>query len=905
MNELRRRLRVLFHRDRFESDLWEEMQSHLDMQAEENQNGGMSSADARSAARRRFGNTALVQESSRDAWGWMAIERILQDIRYAARTLRQNPGFTAVVVLTLALGIGVNTAIFGFVDRLLWRELPWPQSDRLAALSFASTRSSYVNDGMSYPDYAYFREHNQVFSGLAAHDEIDAKFQFAGRKENINGEIVSANYFAVLRVPPFMGRGFTPEEDEVPGRNPVVVIAYDLWQRRFGGDPGVLGRPVAINGANFTIIGIAPRGFAGLLFGYEDPPQFWVPAMMYPVICTFAEGSDLQHNWGNHWLRAIGRLKDGVRLAAARTNFAGLVEQLKSSHWRVWSEFADGPLQSAGRLTPARDARLSESSRKTAVTVLGMLFAVVAAVLLIACSNAASLMFARALKRQREIGVRLALGAGRRRLVQQLITESLLLTLLSGAAGIGVALCTSRALAAYARALRISLPLEAGLDGRILAFALGLSVLTGLVFGIIPLRQTFQMAIVPTLKLNSTGSGSRGFGLRNALVIVQVALSVVLVVGASLFVQTLANARATDVTRDPARVLLLNLDLAERKYSDARANLFFRNLESAVRSLPGVRQAAFVSRAPLGGGGNSLDLTDPAGGWKRNANFNIVSSEYFQTIGLPLLRGRLFDGSEAAGKQPVAVINEVMAQRYWPREEALGKRLRFLNPPVEVEIVGIVRDGRFRSYRDKFRPCFYLNLYQAFGATSDSFMHYVTSRMKLEVRTAADSAVITAAVLREIHRLDNEIDIPPVQTLASYRDSQLGEERLSAALLTSLGGLAILIAAIGLYGVLTFAVAQRTREIGIRMALGAASRKMLGSVLGNALALVGCGLAVGLVAARLLGKLVSSLLFGVSASDALTYAAAGGILLAVGCLAAYLPARRASRIDPMVALRYE
>jgi len=905
MSELWRRLLMFFDRDRFDRDLREEMENHLAMQVEENREDGMDAGEARHAAQRQFGNAALIQEFSREAWGWMALQHILQDLRYAARTLRQNLGFTSVVVLTLALGIGVNTAIFGFVDRLLWRDLPWPQADRLAALAFPSTRSNYVGEGMSYPDYAYFREHNRVFSGLAAHEQIDAKFQLGGRKEDLNGEIVSANYFQVLRVPLAAGRVFAPEEDSVPGRDPVVIISYDLWRRRFSGDPAILGRHVAINDVNFAIVGIAPRGFAGLLFGYDDPPQFWVPTMMYPVICTFADGSDLQYNWGNHWLHGIGRLKDGVSLAAAEANFAAVVEQVKTSNWRVWSDLSDGPLQSVGRLIPASRARISAYSRKTAVTLFGMLFAVVGLVLLIACSNCASLLFARALKRQREIGVRLALGAGRRRLMQQLITESLLLTLMSGAAGAGVAWVTSQGLASYARALHLGLPLESALDGRILAFALGLSILTGLLFGMIPLRQTFQLAIVPTLKLDSPGSGSRGFRLRNALVVVQVAFSVVLAVGASLFTRTLANARATDVTRDPARVLLVNLNLRERKYTEAQARLFYRNLGDRVRALPGVRQLAFVAQPPMGGRRGAMDISSPAGRWKRNADFNIVSPEYFQMIGLPLVHGRLPGRSDGAGSQPVAVINEVMAERYWPHEEPLGKRFQFLKPPVEAEVIGVIRDGRYRNYRDKLRPCFYVSLDQAFGATSDSFLHYMTNGMRLEVRAAGNPALLSGAVLREIHALDKNLDIEPAQTLESYRDSQLGQERLSATLLSSLGTLAILIAAIGLYGVLTFAVAQRTREIGIRMALGAASRNVLRGILADALALIGIGLVVGFAAARLLARLISSLLFGVTVNDAVAYLGAAGILIAAGLLAAYLPARRASRVDPMLALRYE
>jgi len=881
--ELWRKLLFPFRRRQFDRDLADEMRFHLEMKA-------LESGDS---ARARFGNAALLQEDCRAAWGWMAWERLFQDLRYALRALRKSPGFTVVVILTLALGIGVNTAIFSFVDKLLLRPLALPESDRLASLNFRSTRSSNVTDNMSYPDYVYFRDHSHSFSGLAAYGDVDVKLRLASQVEKVSGEVVSANYFGVLGVSPVLGRSFLAEEDAVPGRDPVVILSHAMWQRRFGGDPAIVGRQVAINDVGFTVVGIAPQDFGGLRLDREERPELWVPTMMYPVVCWFAEGDDLEHNWGNHWLSVTGRLKAGVHLAHAEADISRLTGQLQASQWSIWKELSDGPLQWAALLVPANEARFSVSARRGVVTFLGMLLAVVGLVLLIACANVASLMLARAVKRRKEIGVRLALGASRGRLLQQLITESLLLSLLGGAAGLAVAAFTSRALLGYDRPFHMSLMLDAGLDGRVLAFGLALSVFTGLLFGVIPLRQT----------LGAVRSNAHGFGMRNAFVVVQVAFSLVLLVGASLFLRTLQNARATDVTHDAGRVLLFNLNLAERKYDDARARLFYADLLDRLPSLPGVERVAVVARAPMGGGRNALDISSREAGWKSNADFNIASDQYFQAIGLPLLRGRLFQRTDHEGAPDVAVINEVMARRFWPGQDPIGKQFQFLKPPRLVEIAGVIRDGRFRNYRDTVRPCFYIPLAQTYGA--NPFLSLVVKRMSLEVRTGGDPARLEAAVREQIHVLDQDLTLGPAQTLASYRDAGLGQERLSAALLGGLGILAALIAAIGLYGVLAFAVAQRNREIGIRMALGAASRQVLLAVLRDALALMALGMAIGYVAALFLARLVASLLFGVSTTDPVTYAGVGGLLCAVGTLAAIVPALRAARVDPMVALRHE
>jgi predicted permease len=879
--ELWRRLLFGFRRRQFDRDLEEEMRFHLDMKARE---AGLA------AARKVFGNATLFQEQSREAWGWMALEQLFQDLRYALRTMRGSPGFTSIVILTLALGIGVNTAIFSFVDRLLLRPLPFPQSERLATLYFRAPRYSTAYSSLSYPSYVYYRDHNSVMAGLAAYSDIQVNMRFGEDMETVPGEIVSANYFSVLGVAPVLGRTFLAEEDAVPGRNAVVMLAAEFWRRRFGGDPAIIGRQVAINGVSFTVVGIVPPGFGGLQVDRTARPILWVPAMMYPVADLFANEMDLQHLWGDDWLSATGRLKPGVTFAQAEANIAQLTERLRPI-WRA--EKLDEKDKLNSLLTPANESRFPPESRGTVTRFLAMLMAVVALVLLIACSNVASLMLARAVKRQREIGMRLALGAGRARLARQLLTEGLLLSFAGGAAGLAIALLTARSLAGF-QPFGLPLMLATGIDGRVLAFAFGLSVLTGVLFGLIPLRQVSPIELAHALKSEGPRHGRRRFGARNLLVVAQVALSLILLAGAGLFVRTLRNAQAADITRNPENVLLLSLDLTVRKYDAVRGQRFYDALLDRLHALPGVRSAAYVLVVPFGGRRGGTNIVPRPGDTPVQVDFNSVSAEYFQTVGIPLVRGRAFDANDREGAAGVVVVNEQMARRFWPGEDPIGKQIGLEQPKRLAEIVGVVRDGRFRGYRAQVNPSFYVPLAQRH-----------IPRMNLEVRTAGDPARLVAAVRHEIQSLDRDLLVPEFQTLRSFRDAGLGQERLSAALLSGLGILAALIAAIGIYGVLAFAVAQRTREIGIRMALGAASRQVMRSVLADALALVGAGVAIGCVAALALVRFISSLLYGVSSTDPAVYAGTAGILIAVGALASYPPARRASRVDPMVALRCE
>jgi len=905
MREFGRRLSVLFRRGRFERDLEEEMQFHFEMQAEENQANGMAAKEARYAARRQFGNAAALKEAGWEMWGWASAERFFQDLRYAVRMLRGNPGFTAVAVLTLALGIGVNVSIFSFIDRLLLRPLPFRESEDLVSICHQPDNSSEIYESMSYPDYAYYRDHNSALSELAAYCRVDADMEFGDQAEKLAGEIVTDNYFPLLGLRPALGRWFAPEEDRVPDQRAVAVLSYGLWQRRFGGDTQIMGRDITINRRPFTVVGVAPRGFSGLRLDRTSRPEFWVPTMMYPTLATFAAGGpDLLTNYGNSWLETVGRLKPGASLARANTAFARMSSWLKAGPWKdLWrtadSWWKDNPLHWTATLIPANEMQLLPSYRKTVATSLALLGTAVGLVLMVACFNVINLLLARSTVRQREMAVRLAIGAGRARLIRQLATEGLVLSMLGGAIGLLVAVLSSEIIASLPLPFRFPLLLETGLDFRVLVFAFLVSVVAGVVFALAPARAVLSVNLTSALKVDpGSGVRLRRLNLRNALMISQAALSVVLLVGAGLFLRTLANARATDITAEPGKVLMTSLNIAARKYSEPRGQAFYRQLLARIEALPGVRRAALVMVVPMGGrrGGNDVTIItagNPSGKRTVQVDWNVISLSYFETVGIRLVRGRAFTDYDRGGAPAVAIVNEEWARHFWPGEDPLGMRFE-VDKRRTVQVVGVVRDGKFRNYRAAIRPCYYEPLAQSYSGM-----------MNLEVRTANEPLPLAPAVRREVAALDKEIRISEMATLESYRDSGLGQERMIAGLLSALGALALALAAIGIYGVISFLVAQRRREIGIRIALGARRGEVLRMVLRQGLALMMIGLACGLAAAAATGHFITSLLYGVRPADPWTFVTIILVLTATALVACYIPARRATEVDPMEALRNE
>jgi predicted permease len=899
-------LLFLLFRKKAEHRLDAELRFHLDQQIREYMASGISAEEAGRRANLDFGGLDQIKEECRDARPMRWMEDLLQDARYGCRVLVKRPGFTLVAVLSLALGVGVNTAIFRVVDRLLFQPIPVPESNKLMSLQTRS-RNSALYDTLCFPEYLYYRDQNNVFTGLAAHEQVRTSFGRSDQPTAIEGEIVSANYFETLGIAPAIGRWFHREEDQIEGGTSVVVIGQGLWRRAFNADPTALGKEITINRHSFTVIGVAPKGFAGLPGSRGLPrSEFWIPISMFRQVIPGSEGGlDLLHMWGNQWVHATGRLKpktspmEAERLLQRTT---GQLHEKLSEEWGAMNlSWPDNPSARTAALVPSSETRIPPSERHLVITSLWLLIGIAVIVLFIACVNISSLMLQRSLNRQREIALRFSLGATRGRIFRQLFVESMVLAALGAAAGFLVASGASSFLLNSTIRIQIPPPMGTELDTRLLAFAVATSILCTAISGFLPIKQAGALDLASAIKTDSVGltSDNRKFRLRDLLLAGQVVFAVVLLAGAGLFVRTLINMRATDVTVNPAHVLLTQLNLPKR-ISD-ESPLFYRNLLARLQSLPGIKSAALVLVPPLGGTRGGTNIKTSEG--EVQVDFNIVSPSYFDTVGTPIMRGRGFADADRVGTQPVALINEPFARQFFAGQNAIGRSFQLTFPGMsQAEVVGIVKDGPFKGARDLVKPCIYLPIAQFEPIASA--LHFVLN-MSLEVRTLGDSAAFIPAIRREIIDLDQDIPIDEILTLKSHRETGLARERMIAQLLTGLAMFALILAAIGIYGLISFTAAQRTREIGIRIALGAPKEHVLRLVLGGTLALVSAAIAVGTAGAMALASVISNLLLGVSARDPLTFCGISVLILVTSLAAAYYPTRHALEISPTEALRYE
>ncbi len=798
--------------------------------------------------------------------------------------LVKSPAFTAVAVLSLALGIGANTTVFCWMQAVLVRPLPGvARSEQLVVLT--TTRGAAMYDTVSLPNLKDYAGLTNVFAGIIGSQITPSCLTIEGRPEWLFGQIATANFFDLLGVRPSLGRAFLPKEDLKPHGHPVMVISHGFWQRRFGGDPAVLGKVVDLNKHAFTIVGVAPPGFRGTMGGLNF--DFWAPLMMHEEVANFGS---LTHR-GDHWLHTQARLRPGVGRELAQEAVRVLGHQLEQA-------FPDTNKEISIRVLPLWQAPYGGQSRL--LPVLRILLAVSLGVLLIVVANVANLLLARATGRQKEIAIRLAMGAGRARLIRQLLTESVVLALVGGAVGVLLANWGTALFATFLPRTHLPIGYDFQLDGQTLGFTLLLTLATGLVFGLAPALQTSRSDLNTTLKEGgrSSGASTAHHRLRSAFVVAEVALALLLLVGAGLCIRGFQRARQLDIGFDPQNLLVAGLRIGMHGYDEQTGIVFYRKLHERLAALPGVKEAALSSWLPLGfeGGGH---LNVDVEGYARQPNedlaipFSIVSPRYLTALRIPLLDGRDFTEQDDEKTPKVAIVNETMAKRFWPGQNPLGRKFRIWRGVVEV--VGVAKAGKYRSLNEQPKPFFYLPYTQGVWDLN----------LGVGLRTEANPLAFVGALKDEIHKIDAGVEVWAMLPMTDYIQAAFLAQRITATLLVVLGLVALVLAAMGIYGVMAYVVSQRTHEIGIRMALGAQRSDVLRLVVGQGAWLAGAGIATGVVLAFAGTRLLASFLYGVSATDPVVFGSIALALAVVALLASYFPARRATKVDPMVALRYE
>jgi predicted permease len=860
-------------RRRLDRDFAEELETHAALLADEHRQRGVPADEARRQARVALGGVTQLRESHHDQRGLPLLDRLAQDLRFALRMFAKSPGFTLFAGAALALGIGATTAVFSVADAILIRPLPYADPSRLVMIWEDDTKYGFPQNNGSPFAFEQWRQRNQVLDDMAAltHDSFDLVGQ--GEPQYLLADTVTANFFSVLGVAPIAGRTFS-ETDGRPGAPLTAVLSYGLWTQVFGGDPRVVGRDVILSGAKYTVIGIMPRGFR-----FIDPIDVWVPSQWTAAF--------IENRKTDHFLTMVGRLRSGESLAQARAGLSALGQQLSAAH--VWDA---SPV-----LVPLRE-QLAGESRRAVIVLLGA----VAFLLLIACANVANLLLARGSARTREMAVRLAIGASRRRVVEQMLVESVVLSLGAGAAGLWLG---GAATTLLARLIPPGFSTgEAGLiNEAVLAFSASVSIATGVLFGILPALRSSQVHVAASLREGSPQAGSGGRRLRDVLVVAEVAVAVILLAGASLMIRSFEKLIRQDPGFRPDHVLTAKTELPRPKYSDAgRRREFYRAALQRIEHLPGIVAAGYTTNLPLAdsGGGSLVTVenrpVDPD--HFLIANVRVVSPGYFRAVGMTLREGRLLNQADGPDSLKVIVVNDAMARAYWPGQDPIGRRLKrgFLatNTPWYT-VVGVIADMRQGGMDVPVRPEAYFPVEQVdFFAPS-----------ALAVRTSGDPLAIAPLVRQAVWAVDKEQPVASMMTLAHLVDHSVSPVRVQTVLFGGFAALALLLASLGIYGVLSFAVTARVREIGVRVALGARPSDVLRMIAAHGLKLFTAGMAIGLAAALALSQLMTHLLFGITPTDPLSYATVGAVLAAVTLVACYVPARRATAIDPLKALRWE
>ncbi len=815
------------------------------------------------------------------------MDHLRQDLRYAFRTLVARPGFTAVVVVTLGLGIGINSAIFTLVNAVMLKPLPVHAPEEIVNVYL--TGPNGVNfSSLSYLDYRDVEQRTDLFQDVVGYSGLMGTLTGTGAGEMVFGEFVSANYFSALGVAPQLGRGFLEEEGSTFGTHPVAVISSRLWHRWFNTSPDVIGRDVTLNGVKLTVVGVAPDDFHGVLVrGFSL--DVWVPVAMRPVLQPGYSNMDSR---GSRWVTVKGRLQPDVTPERVRSALATLMEGLQET-------YPDTHEGRQFRVIPMNDVYLHPEGDSGVVAVAAMMMGAVGLVLLIACANVANLLLARALGRRREIAVRLALGAGRRRLVQQLLVESVVLAGGGGILGFTLAYWLAALLLAFNPPFPVAISLDLGLDWRVVSFTGGAALLTGLVFGLIPALQATRPALVPALKDQESTARVGKMRLRNALLLPQVSLSLILLIVAGLFARSVQNASSVDLGFDAERSGIVTVDLGQQQGYDAeRAELFWADLLDRAKAMPGVQAATVSNWIPLGtlySEQNLSVLTSDAAGTRTVERMAVarVDEGYFGTLGIGV-RGRAFDEGDVQRSASVAIVSEAAARRLWPDESPLGKRLRTRGEDgPEYEVVGVAADAKVRSLGEDPQPFLYVPIRNYGG-----MLHLIA-------RAPSDPAAVVAALRRQITEIDDDMAVFQAATMEEHLSLMLFPFRMAAAVSAALGLLGLTLAGVGLYGVVSYGVAQRTREMGLRMALGATARDVVRLVVGEGTRVVVMGVVVGLALAFLMTRVLSSALFGINPSDPITFVVTPAVLAVVATAASFLPAYRATKVDPVKALRTE